>query len=183
MTADYKTNQVSVRHLGGNPSNINGKIIKNETEVMKHGDVLEFLVGQYPFKVEFTHLPDTKINGAAKRSLELVISDKSDMPKLKKDRKMESKETSLDSPQTSKTVLSSVNDKKTEDELSTEIVKDVSSVMEKICDERKQVKEQLGPPQEKAQWSQNGSVLVYMAAGVRSSSKVCTILTAEFYIQ
>lgn len=171
VMADYETNKVLVRHLGGNPSGINGRIFKNETHVMKHGDVLEFLEGQFPFKLEFTPAPDVKLNGAPKRSHE-TVDDKSEVQILKKERKMEGQDSlDLNLPQNSKTSVNSVNGKKTSVQ---ESVKCISAVIGKMLDSSKQIEEQLGPPQEAGHWShpKSGSVLVYTAAGVRGSSKI-----------
>lgn len=183
VTADYGANQVSVRHIGSSPSSINGKILKNETQVMKHGDVLEFIVGQYPFKLEFTPALDVKINGTAKRSYE-TLGDESELKKVKSERIMEGEER-LESPRNSKTGLNDVSDKRRSIQERVDVVKDLSTVIGKTYDSRKQVEERLGPPQQSSQWLQakSGSVLIYTAAGVRSSSKVSKMIPAEFYVQ
>lgn len=57
LAADFKSDSVSVQHLGGNPSTANGIILRNESHILKHGEILEFLVGEYKFKVEFDPAP------------------------------------------------------------------------------------------------------------------------------
>lgn len=57
MIADYHLETVTVKHLGGNPSIANKVILKNDSYVLKEGQVLELLVGQYGFKVDFESPP------------------------------------------------------------------------------------------------------------------------------
>lgn len=57
LLADFKTDSVCVQHNGGNPSTANGIILRNESHTLKHGEILEFLVGEYRFKVEFDPPP------------------------------------------------------------------------------------------------------------------------------
>ncbi|CAG2066426.1 unnamed protein product, partial [Timema podura] len=79
LTANSTLGEVKVKQLGPNKSGINGlALIRNESHVVKHGDTLEILLGQYFHKVEFEQLPlqgigDNSINlneGGIKRSLD-----------------------------------------------------------------------------------------------------------------
>nr|CAD7399103.1 unnamed protein product [Timema poppensis] len=79
LTANSTLGEVKVKQLGPNRSGINGlALIRNESHVVKHGDTLEILLGEYFHKVEFEQLPsqgigDTSINldeGGIRRRLD-----------------------------------------------------------------------------------------------------------------
>nr|CAD7262359.1 unnamed protein product [Timema shepardi] len=79
LTANSTLGEVKVKQLGPNRSGINGlTLIRNESYVVKHGDTLEILLGEYFHKVEFEQLlpqgiGDTSINldeGGIRRRLD-----------------------------------------------------------------------------------------------------------------
>ncbi|KAG8288676.1 hypothetical protein J6590_013964 [Homalodisca vitripennis] len=53
ITADYNSEVIKVKHLGGNPSSANGIILRNDSHILKQNELLEFLVGEHKFRVEF----------------------------------------------------------------------------------------------------------------------------------
>lgn len=64
-----------MKHTGGNPSCANSIILRNESCELKHGQVLEFLVGEYKFEVEFDPVPT--YNCGTKRKNESVTEENS----------------------------------------------------------------------------------------------------------
>jgi len=54
LRADSDAQEVRVKQLGHNTTGVNGlALTRNETQVLRHGDRLEVLLGQYIYKVEF----------------------------------------------------------------------------------------------------------------------------------
>lgn len=88
LLADYNTETVIITHLGKNASCANGIILKNDKHVLKHGETFEFVVGRYPFKVEFD--PPSKNENMGKRKNESEHSNDfgSELKRYCKDRKI-----------------------------------------------------------------------------------------------
>lgn len=79
VCADYDLETITVKNMGGNPSSANGFIIRDDTAILKNGDVLELLVGKHKFKVEF-QTPDTKPE-EINESIDSLEEDESSKPK------------------------------------------------------------------------------------------------------
>uniref|UniRef100_A0A1B6MMI3 PNK FHA domain-containing protein n=1 Tax=Graphocephala atropunctata TaxID=36148 RepID=A0A1B6MMI3_9HEMI len=92
LTADYSSEMVNVKHLGGNPSSANGIILRNDSHILKHNDLLEFLIGEYKFIVEF----ETPLVKPEKRKNE--ISEENKMSGAKRFCKEEDKSLPLPPP-------------------------------------------------------------------------------------
>lgn len=58
LRADYDAVQVRIKQMGPNTTGVNGLALeRSETQVLRHGDCLEILLGQYMYRVEFEPPP------------------------------------------------------------------------------------------------------------------------------
>lgn len=169
--ANYKTHQVTVRHLGGNPSTANGNVLRNQTHVLNHGEVLEMISGKYPYRVEFSPTPGLTDTNVDKRERH----DSNDLiPTVKRPRN-EQKGDEQDLC-VGKNKCDAKSDKVVcDNSLSKNNIGSTSRLIENGIEDDL---DERGVASKNSQWEDvdSGTLLIYTSAGVQSSSKVNTLV-------
>ncbi|XP_069681429.1 uncharacterized protein F21D5.5 isoform X3 [Periplaneta americana] len=63
LRADFQSMEVTIKQIGANTTGVNGLALKkSETNILKHGDRLEILLGQHIHEIEFDPPPVTEVN-------------------------------------------------------------------------------------------------------------------------
>jgi len=76
LRADSDALEVRVKQMGPNTTGVNGlALTRSETQVLRHGDRLEILLGQYIYKVEFEPLPSIEEIGTEKNKKKRKLED------------------------------------------------------------------------------------------------------------
>ena len=82
LRADSDALEVRVKQMGPNTTGVNGlALTRNETQVLRHGDRLEILLGQYIYKVEFEPQPSIEKIGAEENEKKRKLDEDSTVKK------------------------------------------------------------------------------------------------------
>ncbi|XP_060076989.1 bifunctional polynucleotide phosphatase/kinase-like [Ylistrum balloti] len=200
ITADWKTEVVTVKQTGNNSSALDGiELEKGRQCKLEDGATIYVLAGQYPQNVEFgkekiQHSKEKleKFNNKSQTKKRPAPDSEHQVNERKKARLSNSshvrKESTSEEDEHVNSIQEKLNrmkqspkkhqDKKTSDSTSnldvTPSTSKSSSPGSSKCDDKtlKKGADCLGPPREEAKWEHHDKLYVYTGKGVRSSSKI-----------